>query len=150
MKSSMANNRDFWAGVFLIAIGAAAMLMARDYAFGTALRMGPGYFPNVLGGMLIVFGIYLVAAGLRSGEAIAGPWSLRALVVVPASLALFGALVDRAGFIAAMLVLMFGSATATTEFRLVEALLFSVLVTALCAVIFVWALGLPYPLIAGF
>jgi len=144
------NNRDFWAGVFLIAIGAAAMLMARDYAFGTALRMGPGYFPNVLGGMLIVFGIYLVAAGLRSGEAIAGPWSLRALVVVPASLALFGALVDRAGFIAAMLVLMFGSATATTEFRLVEALLFSVLVTALCAVIFVWALGLPYPLIAGF
>ena len=150
MKSSMANNRDFWAGVFLIAIGAAAMLMARDYAFGTALRMGPGYFPNVLGGMLIVFGIYLVAAGLRSGEAIAGPWSLRALVVVPASLALFGALVDRAGFIAAMLVLMFGSATATTEFRLVEALLFSALVTALCAVIFVWALGLPYPLIAGF
>ena len=150
MKSSMANNRDFWAGVFLIAIGAAAMLMARDYAFGTALRMGPGYFPNVLGGMLTLFGIYLVAAGLHRGEPIAGPWSLRALVVVPASLALFGALVDRAGFIAAMLVLMFGSATATTEFRLVEALLFSVLVTALCAVIFVWALGLPYPLIAGF
>ena len=104
MKSSMANNRDFWAGVFLIAIGAAAMLMARDYAFGTALRMGPGYFPNVLGGMLILFGIYLVAAGLHRGEPIAGPWSLRALVVVPASLALFGALVDRAGFIPAMLV----------------------------------------------
>ena len=50
----------------LVAIGAAAMLIARNYAFGTALRMGPGYFPTVLGGILILFGLYLVVAGLRS------------------------------------------------------------------------------------
>jgi putative tricarboxylic transport membrane protein len=143
-------NRDFWAGLFLIAIGAAAIVLGRDYAFGTAVRMGPGYFPNVLGGLLILFGIYLVALSLRGSEPIAGAWSLRGLVLVPASLVLFGALIERAGFIPAMLMLMFGSASASTEFRLVEALLFSVLVTALCAVIFVWGLGLPYPLIAGF
>src|SRR5205823_6588687 len=39
---------------------------------------------------------------------------------------------------------------AGTEFRLIEMLIFSVLLTALCAIVFVWALGLPYPLIAGF
>ena len=45
---------------------------------------------------------------------------------------LFGLLIDRAGFIPAMLVLIFGSATASTQFRLVEVLLFSVFLTALC------------------
>jgi hypothetical protein len=125
------------------------MWIARDYTFGTSLRMGPGYFPTVLGGLLIIFGIYLLATGLRSGEAIAGPWSLRALVVLPLSLVLFGVLIDRAGFIPAMLVLIFGSATASTEFRFLEVFLFSVFLTAVCAVVFVWALGLPYPLIVG-
>jgi hypothetical protein len=150
MKPSILDNKDLWAGVFLIAIGAAAVWIARDYTFGTALRMGPGYFPNVLGGLLVLFGIYLLATGLRSGEPIEGAWSLRALVIVPLSLVLFGVLIDRAGFVPAMLVLIFGSATASTEFRFVEVLLFSIFMTALCAAVFVWALGLPYPLIAGF
>ena len=150
MKPSILDNRDVWAGLFLIAIGAAAIFIARDYTFGTSLRMGPGYFPIVLGGLLVLFGIYVLATGLRSGVAIQGPWSIRALVIVPLSLVLFGALIDRAGFIPAMLVLIFGSATASTEFRFIEVLLFSIFLTALCAAVFVWALGLPYPLIAGF
>ena len=112
--------------------------------------MGPGYFPTVLGGLLILFGLYPLASGLRSGEKLEGAWSLRALIVLPLSLVLFGVLIDRAGFIPAMLVLIFGSALAGTEFRLVEVLLFSIFLTALCSVVFVWGLGLPYPLIAGF
>jgi hypothetical protein len=149
MKMSLLNNKDFWAGAFLIAIGAGAVLIARNYTFGTALRMGPGYFPTVLGGLLTILGIYLVASALKSGEAIGGTWSLRALIVLPLSLVLFGYLIDRAGFVPAMLVLIFGSAMATTEFKFVEVLLFSIFMTALCAAVFVYALGLPYPLIVG-
>ena len=149
MNPSILNNKDVWAGLLLIAIGAAAVLIARDYAFGTALRMGPGFFPIVLGGLLILFGVYMLAAGLRHGEQIAGSWSLRALVILPLSLVLFGVLMERAGFVPAMLVLIFGSATASTEFRFVEVLLFSLFLTALCAAVFVYALGLPYPLFAG-
>ena len=134
----------------LIGIGAAAMLIARDYPFGTALRMGPGYFPILLGGLLILFGLFILATGLRSGERIDGSWSLRALVVLPLSLVLFGVLMERAGFIPAMMVLIFGSATASTEFRFVEVLLFSIGLTACAVAVFVWALGLPYPLITGF
>jgi Tripartite tricarboxylate transporter TctB family len=149
MNPSILNNKDVWAGVMLIAIGAAAMFFGRNYPFGTSLRMGPGYFPMLLGGLLILFGLYTFASGLRSGEPIAGSWSLRALVIVPLSLVLFGVLVERAGFVPAMIVLIFGSATASTEFRFVEVLLFSLGLTALCAAVFVWGLGLPYPLIAG-
>jgi uncharacterized membrane protein len=150
MNLSILNNKDVWAGLMLIAIGAAAVLIARNYAFGTALRMGPGFFPIVLGALLVLFGVYMLASGLRQGEQIAGSWSLRALIVLPLSLVLFGVLMERAGFVPAMLVLIFGSATASTEFRLVEVLLFSIGLTALSVVVFVWALGLPYPLFIGF
>ena len=149
MKPGLLENKDFWAGLFLIAVGAAAIIIARNYAFGTALRMGPGYFPSVLGGLLILFGLYTLAMGLRSGEAMVGSWSLRALIVLPLALVLFGVLIDRAGFIPALLVLIFGSGLAGTEFRPVEMLVFSVFLTALCTIVFVWALGLPYPLITG-
>ena len=132
-----------------MAIERAAVFIARNYGFGTALRMGPGFFPIILGGVLIVFGIYLLASGLRQPEKIAGSWSLRALVILPLSLILFGVLMEHGGFVPAMIVLIFGSATASTEFKFVEALLFSLGLTALSAAVFVWALGLPYPLITG-
>jgi hypothetical protein len=150
MKPSILDNKDFWAGAFLIAIGATAIIIARDYTFGTALRMGPGYFPSVLGGLLILFGLATLASGLRSGEKIVGSWPLRALIVLPLALVLFGVLIDRAGFVPAMLVLILGSALAGTESRLIEIVLFSVFLTGLCALVFVWALGLPYPLLVGF
>jgi uncharacterized membrane protein len=150
MKPSTLGNKDIWAGLLLVAIGAGTMVAARDYAFGTALRMGPGYFPMVLGGLLIAFGLYLLATGLHSSEKIEGSWSLRALIVLPLALVLFGVLMERAGFVPAMLVLIFGSATASTQFRFAEVLLFSVALTALSVAIFIWGLGLPYPLIVGF
>ncbi len=133
----------------LIATGAAALLMARNYAFGTSLRMGPGYFPSVLGGLLIVFGIYLVAAGLRRNEKIEGNWSLRAVIVLPLSLVLFGLLMEHAGFVPALLVLIVGSAAAGTEFRLIEVLLLAIALTAFSVALFIWGLGLPYPLLVG-
>jgi putative tricarboxylic transport membrane protein len=149
MNPSILNNKDVWAGLMLICIGAAAMFFARNYPFGTALRMGPGYFPMLLGGLLILFGLSILASGLRRPEKIAGSWSPRALVILPLSLVLFGVLMERGGFIPAMIVLIFGSATASTEFRFLEVLLFSLGLTALCVAVFVWALGLPYPLITG-
>ena len=150
MNSSILSKKDFWAGLMLIAIGAAAILIARDYPFGTALRMGPGYFPVVLGALLIVFGLGILASGLRRGETIAGTWSPRALVLLPLSLLLFGLLMQYAGFVPALLVLIIGSAAAGSEFKFMEVLLFALALTALAVAVFVWALGLPYPLIAGF
>ena len=149
MKLTLANNKDVWAGLLLIAIGAAAIFVARNYPFGTALRMGPGFFPVMLGGLLIAFGLAVLAIGLRKGESMTGSWSLRALIILPLSLILFGLLMEYAGFVPAMLVLIVGSATASTEFRFLEVLLFAAGLTALSVAVFVWALGLPYPLIVG-
>jgi|SRR5262245_15668902 len=147
---TLALSKDVWAGAMLIAIGTAAIVIARNYPFGTALRMGPGYFPIVLGGLLTVFGLFILACGLRSGERIAGSFPLRALIILPLSLVLFGVLMEHGGFVPALIVLIFGSATAGAEFKFIEALLLSLGLTALSVVVFVWGLGLPYPLIAEF
>ena len=150
MNLEFLERKDFWSGVMLIVVGGGALFIARNYQFGSSLRMGPGYFPVILSAALVIFGVYFVLQGLRAGaEKLEGSWSLRALIIVPLSLVVFGLLIDRAGFIPAMLALIIISAAASTQFKIVEVLLFSVFLTAMCVVVFIWALGLPYELITG-
>ena len=150
MKVRLRENQDFWAGASLIAVGVTAILIARNYQFGSALRMGPGYFPIILGGILTLFGLFLMARSPRSAETIERGWSLRALIIIPVAFVLFGILMTHAGFIPALIVLIFISALATTEFRLIEVVLLSLGLTAACVAVFIYGLGLPYPLIADF
>jgi hypothetical protein len=150
MKFALSKNKDFWAGMMLIVIGAAAMFIARDYRFGSALRMGPGFFPTFLGGILIAFGVCITAVGLRSGEKIQGNLSLRAFLLLPLSLVLFGVLMDLAGFIPALAVLVLVSAASGREFKWGEVMLLTVLLSLASTALFIWGLGLPYPLLKGF
>jgi hypothetical protein len=69
--------------------------------------------------------------------------------VLPLSLVLFGILMEHAGFVPALMVLIFGSAAASTEFKLVEVLMLSIGLTACSVVLFIYGLGLPYPLFVG-
>ncbi len=46
------NKRDFWSGMMFLIIGLLFVLLSRQYQLGTAAKMGPGYFPTVLGGLL--------------------------------------------------------------------------------------------------
>lgn len=150
MKPELLNNKDFWTGIMLIGIGSAAMFIARDYRFGSTFNMGPGYFPTILGGILVAFGISIAAVGLRRGEKIKGPLSPRALILLPLSLILFGILMEFAGFIPAQAALIFLSATSGKEFKVTEVLPLTVILTGTMALLFIWGLGLPYPLIKGF
>jgi hypothetical protein len=150
MKSALGKNKDFWAGTMLIVIGAAALFIARDYRFGSALRMGPGFFPTILSVILIAFGVCITAVGLRSGEKIQGNLSLRAFILLPLSLILFGVLMDLAGFIPALAALVFVSAASGREFKSMEVLALTTVLTVASVALFIWGLGLPYPLIKGF
>lgn len=55
------SGKDFWAGVMYLAFGLYFAIYARNYNMGTALRMGPGYFPIVLSWMLVLFGVAVIA-----------------------------------------------------------------------------------------
>jgi cytochrome c biogenesis protein CcdA len=150
MKLAFRNNKDFWAGLVFAGTGAGAMFIARTYPFGTTLRMGPGYFPIVLSVILIAFGLFVMARGLRKFEQIKGNWSIRALIVLPLSMVIFGVLMELAGFIPALAGLIFVSAASGREFKFKEVLLLTVLLGVMSVAMFIWGLGLPYPLIKGF
>jgi Tripartite tricarboxylate transporter TctB family len=145
----MGNNRDLWGGVMLIGVGIAAVYLGTDYSIGSLLRMGPGYFPIVLGVILVLFGIKVMVNGLLRGEKMQGKWSLRALILLSVSLVLFGILMEHAGFLPALAVLIVGSASAGKEFRIGEVCLLTGVLMVLSVALFVWGLGLPYPLIKG-
>lgn len=143
------NNKDLLAGLMFVAIGVAAMIIGRDYRLGSPQLMGPGYFPRILSWVLIGFGIAIAVRGLRRPEAIQAAWSPRALFVLTLSVVLFGVLILYAGFVPALVVLIFGSASASKSFKAIEVLLLTLLLTALSIAVFIWGLGLPYPLIKG-
>jgi len=142
-------NRDFFAGIFYILLGVVSMWIARDYPFGTALRMGPGYFPTVLGGMMIAFGVAVLLMGIKNNEKIKGGWSIRAMIVLPLSAVIFGILMEELGFIPALVVLIPCAAAAGREFKWIEIILLTIGLTILSLAVFIWGLGLPYPLIKG-
>ena len=50
------NPKDFWTGLIYICFGSSAILIAREYGMGTAVKMGPAYFPTILGGLLVGIG----------------------------------------------------------------------------------------------
>jgi hypothetical protein len=149
MLIGLRDNKDFWAGLMLTGTGAAGLFIAQDYRLGSALRMGPGYFPALLGGILILLGLVVLAKGLRGPARIEGRWSFRALILLPLSLVLFGLLMERGGFVPALFVLIMGSAAAGDEFKVGEALLLAAIITAGAVAVFIWGLGLPFPLLAG-
>jgi hypothetical protein len=150
MNMELFSKKDFWAGMMFIGIGAGSIILARDYRFGSALRMGPGFFPVILGWVLILFGAYVMVRGVRSNEKIKVSWSPRALILLPLSLLLFGILMKEAGFIPAVAAVVFGSAAAGREFKLSQVLLATGFLIVLSTGIFIWGINLPYPLIKGF
>jgi hypothetical protein len=136
-------NQDAVAGLMFIAWGLAAMYIARDYPVGTALRMGPGYFPQMLSWCLIIMG-----AGIAiKGTAIAGEplerWYFKPLVAICASFMAFALLIERAGLPAATVASMVIGAFGGPEFRLREQIILAVCFAVVSVLVFIHALGLP-------
>ena len=149
MKVDLRNNKDFLAGLLLLAVGAGGFFMALDYPFGSALRMGPGYFPRVLAGILMVFGIFVLVRSILSPEKVKGRWGWKPLAFIIASLVAFGWIMDKVGLIPALVVMFIVSAFGGHEFRWKEVAILTVVMSAFAVAVFVYGLGLPYQLFPG-
>jgi hypothetical protein len=139
-------HRDIVAGLLFVGIGAFALAAARGYPVGTAMRMGPGYFPVVLGWLLILLGalVGLRAARQRDWQPLS--WGWKPLAWISFSIVLFGFLMPRLGLVPALLAMLPGAAAAGREFRVREVLVLTLLMTAFAGAVFVYGLKLPYPL----
>ncbi len=148
-KVDLLNNKRFLSGIMFLFIGGGAIYMAQDYPMGSALRMGPGYFPIVLGSIIGLFGIWELIIGVLKPDPVKGNWSIRALIILPLSCVVFGVMMEKVGFIPALIALIVSSAFAGDEFKLWEVAALAVGLTIMCTGIFIYGLGLPYPLFSG-
>jgi hypothetical protein len=140
------NPKDFWAGVLFVLVGVGALILGSRYNLGTAARMGPGYFPRILGIMLIVLGGIIAMRGLRLNGTPISPFKWRPIVTVLGSVVLFGLIVTKLGMAISVVILIVLASTASPEFRPKEALLSGVLLSALAVGVFVIGLKLQVPI----
>ena len=146
MKVELRNNVDVLAGLLMLVIGGGAFYMALDFPFGSALRMGPGYFPRVLACIFMCFGAFVLVRGLLTGERVKGRWGIKPLTFIVVSLLAFGWVMERFGFFPALVALFLLASMASPEFNLKEVLILMVVMSIFAWAIFIWMLGLPYPL----
>lgn len=143
---SIRNPQDFWAGLLFIGLGIAAITVSANYHLGTAARMGPGYFPRILGMLLIGLGLVITLRGIRiRGEAIAR-WKWRPTLVVLGSVIVFGMIVAKIGVAISTVVLIVAASAASHEFRPGEAVLTALVLSALAVGVFVIGLNLQLPI----
>ena len=150
VSSLIKSPKDFWTGVLYFGFGAIAFWVARDYSFGTASRMGAGYFPTVLSGLLMFFGVLALLRGISKRGAPFGAFAWKPALVITASTLAFGLLLTRAGLIISLVVLIFGSASSSAKFRFEwRATLLALGLIVFCVLVFVMGLGLPMPLLGS-
>jgi len=139
--------RGFWSGLIYVLFGSTAMLVGRDYPMGTAFRMGPAFFPIVLGGLLLAIGtISLIRSFMVTGAPI-GRFAIQGFMLVTGSVFLFGFLVRGLGVAFALPVLVMISAYASAKFRWGPTIVMALGLTGFCVLVFLKGLGIPLPVV---
>lgn len=143
MKLAFRSSKDLWSGLIFMAVGLAAVGIGRDYGMGTANRMGPAYFPSVLGTLLTVIGLIMVVRALLHGGEAVGPLAWRGLALVLSAVLLFASLIQGAGLLIALPLLVLVSALGSTLFKPVPAILLAIGMTVFSSLVFIKGLGVP-------
>ena len=141
------NHRDFWSGVLFVVTGVAFMLLSRQYTMGTAAKMGPGYFPTVLGGMMAVLGlmIMLPAFSRKSPEVRVTNVDFKSNFLVLLAVAVYAFTLPKLGFLVAVVLLIFIASFAHHEFKLKHTALLAVGLVIFSWLVFVKGLELQFP-----
>jgi Tripartite tricarboxylate transporter TctB family len=147
------SERDFWSGLIFLAVGIGFSWGATTYSFGTSARPGPGYFPFGLGILLAILGAFVLFEALtietEDGEKF-GHFAWRPLIIILASVTLFGFLLPRLGMLISLPLLVLISSWASDEFSWKAAVINAVVLTAMSWVIFVKGLALTIPVLPVF
>ncbi len=138
--------KDFNAGLMFIGIGSVFAFGASQYPMGTAVRMGPAYFPTFLGWGTIALGLFVLIQSFVSEDKPPTPTAWRALILVLGAVCAFGALINTGGLIAATLAVVIISALGGHEFTWKAAITSAIILSIAMWAIFLKGLGLPFQL----
>jgi hypothetical protein len=139
--------KDFWSGLMFMGFGLFAAIWAvTHYQMGTAVRMGPAYFPAVLGGLLFVLGLIIFLGSFVMDGPKVPPIYFRPLFFISLGCLLYGYLMKPLGLVGATAALVFVGAFGGHEFRWWEVAILYVLLIVFSWLVFIRGLGLPFPI----
>jgi Tripartite tricarboxylate transporter TctB family len=150
------SQKDFYSGLMFLIVGLAFALLARNYNVGTGARMGPGYFPQLLGVLLAVLGAIVTfnsfRAKIEGGDPI-GSFAWRPLCYIIGANLVFGILLGglpsiklpAMGLIAGIYALTFISSLAGDSFKFKEVFVLSTILAIGSYLAFIVLLKLQFP-----
>ena len=155
------SQKDFFSGLLYTIVGVAFAWGATTYTVGTGARMGPGYFPLVLGICMAILGGIITFKSLvvetEDGDKI-GAWAWKPLFFIIAANLLFGLLLaglpsigfPAFGLIAAIFALTFVASLAGEEFNFKGVFVLSVILSVMSYGAFILLLKLQLPVWPAF
>lgn len=136
--------QDLIGGVLAIAFGVFVLDRALGYPMGSPLRMGPGLFPTVLSGSIVILGAALALHGLRRRPTTAAAFQLRPVIMIATAIVLFALLIERHGIVPASMSLVLVSALGAPRFHPWRSLLVAAATTGAIYLIFIVILQMPF------
>jgi hypothetical protein len=137
------SGQDLLCGALFAAVGAGALWIGRTYPMGTPARLGSGVFPWLLSwGLIGVGAIVFIKGLLTDGKRLEG-WAWRPVLLITLAAVAFALLIEPAGLVATMIVVMGLGALAGDGHTLRELPVFMAVMIALAIGIFIWGLGMP-------
>jgi putative tricarboxylic transport membrane protein len=146
MKIASRPRTDIWAGLLIALFGALGVWFSLDMRLGSAISMGPGYFPLLVFSCIILLGLIIAVKGVRGANIEFGRPLWRPIIIISLALLAFWAFIDRLGFVVASSALMLIAIKAQDKLNWSQAIVFTAITVALASLLFVQALGLPFPL----
>jgi len=155
------SQKDFYSGLLYTVVGAAFAYGATSYNVGTAARMGPGYFPLLLGSLLAIIGGIIIFKSLvvetPTGDRV-GSWAWKPLSFIIAGNLLFGVLLGGLPSIKfpamGLIVAIYGTtlvvSMAGDKFKLKEVLVLATVLSVLSYLAFIVLLKLQFPVWPSF
>ncbi|HQY29337.1 MAG TPA: tripartite tricarboxylate transporter TctB family protein [Burkholderiaceae bacterium] len=141
------NHRDFWSGIMFLVLGVLFVIFSQAYQLGTAARMGPGFFPTMLGALMALLGLAIAwrstAPGNREERVEKVSW--RELFLILFAVGVFAIALPWLGSVIAITLLIAISATASHEFGWKETLISIVVLLVMSELVFVKGLELQFP-----
>lgn len=147
MRLTPINDVDVLSGLIFTGLGVGVLYVSSTYDFGTIARMGPGFFPRVLGALLAALGLIIAARGFASPRAKLQIERLKPLVAIGGALVAFGWIIPRFGFAPALIASCLLAMAATERSAWKEMILLPIFLCAFCSLVFIYGLGLAIPLV---
>jgi hypothetical protein len=147
MRSLPIRDTDVLSGLVFTGIGLGVAYASISYDIGNVARMGPGFFPLILGLLLAALGIAIAARGFANPTNNLHIERLRPIIAIGLSLVAFGWILTRFGFAPALLLACLISMAAIARTSVKELLLLPVILCIFCSLVFIYGLGLTIPLV---